>query len=90
MKYFDGIKFYDTQDELQTRYQITDEEQVRLFEEANLRSDEDNIFQRIGFLPDSSGRPIVGIIKRDLEETKSIIRRLRNNRVFPIINRSNL
>ena len=73
-----------------TRYEITEEQQKDLFNELNAHSTEDTLYGEWKIVPDTDGRPIVKYIERDVEELKTILRRLRSNRVFPIINRSNL
>ena len=89
MKYFDGKDFHETQNELNTRYEITDEYQIQIFDELNSRTNEDDIFHYLTFVPDNNGKPIVARIRREHNDILQILRRLRSNKVFPIINRSN-
>ena len=72
-----------------SRYEITNEQQKNMFDEINKHSTEDTLYGEWKIVPDIDGKPIVRYIERDTEELKKILRRLRNNRVFPIINRSN-
>lgn len=89
MLYYDIKGFHSEQDETNSRYEITEETRDSLFEEINNRTHEDNLYQWVGIIPDVDGSPKVSLIPRTVEEQKEIIRRLRANRVFPIINRSN-
>jgi len=72
-----------------TRYEIDNDKRNDLFNELNSHSTEDNLYGEWKIVPDTDGKPIVRYVERDIEELKKILRRLRNNRVFPIINRSN-
>jgi hypothetical protein len=89
MIYYDLNGFHETQDETNSRLPITEEERDKVFRELNSRTNEDDERHFLEIKPDSKGYPCVVKTERSVEETKEIIRRLRTNRVFPIINRSN-
>lgn len=85
--YYDENGFHGEQSEDNTRIESTSEERDKLFEEVNKRTEEDNLYQSVGIVI-KNGKLVVDTIPRTIEEQKNIIRRLRANRVFPIINRS--
>jgi len=87
--YFKNGEFFAEQDEFNSRYETTEDYQFELFKEVNSRSHEDDLKHIVGFKADDNGKPFVDLIPRSTEEQKSILRRLRVNRVFPIVNRSN-
>lgn len=90
MLYYDIDGFHLKQNDTNTRYQISEEDRDILFQELNSRSNEEDIFHHIGIYPDTNGKPIVKKVERSADERDNILRRLRTNRVFPIINRSNM
>ena len=85
--YYDENGFHGEQNEENTRIESSSEERDKLFEEVNSRTEEDNLYQFVGIVI-NKGKLKVDTIQRSTEEQQNIIRRLRANRVFPIINRS--
>lgn len=85
--YYDESGFHDTQNEESNRIESSSEERDELFAEVNSRTEEDNLYQIVGIVI-KEGKLVVDTIPRSIEEQKNILRRLRANRVFPIINRS--
>lgn len=85
--YYDKYGFHGEQNEENNRIESNSEERDKLFREINFRTEEDNLYQTVGIII-KEGKLIVDTIPRSIEEQKNIIRRLRGNRVFPIINRS--
>lgn len=87
--YYGEEGFYAQQNPTNSRYKVTSEYKEQIFNELSSHSSEDNLNGEWKIVPDLDGKPIVKYIERSIEEIKEILRRLRANRVFPIINRSN-
>jgi len=87
--YYDKSGFHDKQNEDNTRIETSSEERDVIFQEINNRTSEENIYQILGIVIEN-GRLKVDVTPRPIDEQKNIIRRLRKNRVFPIINRSQM
>ena len=87
--YYDKSGFHDKQNEDNTRIETSSEERDVIFQEINNRSSEENIYQILGIVI-QDGKLKVDVTPRPIDEQKNIIRRLRKNRVFPIINRSQM
>jgi altronate dehydratase len=85
--YYDKQGFHGEQNEDNTRIESSSEERDKLFAEINARTEEDNLYQIVGIVI-KNGKLVVSNIPRSIDEQKNILRRLRANRVFPIINRS--
>lgn len=87
--YYDKSGFHDNQNEDNTRIETSSEERDVLFHEINKRTSEENIYQTLGIVIEND-KLKVDVTPRPIDEQKNIIRRLRKNRVFPIINRSQM
>lgn len=87
--YYDKQGFHGEQNEDNTRIETSSEERDKLFNEVSSRAEEDNLYQIVGIVI-KNGKLVVDTIPRTIEEQKNIIRRLRMNRVFPVINRSQM
>jgi len=87
--YYDKNGFHGAQDESNSRIETSSEERDNLFNKINERTNEDNLYQTVGIVIKDK-KLQVDIIPRTIDEQKNILRRLRKNRVFPIINRSQI
>lgn len=87
--YYDKSGFYGGQDESNLRIETSSEERDSLFNQINQRTGEDNLYQTVGIVI-KDNKLQVDTISRSIDEQKNILRRLRKNRVFPIINRSQM
>jgi len=87
--YYDKSGFHDKQNEDNTRIETSSEERNVIFQEINNRTSEENIYQILGIVI-QDGKLKVDVTPRPIDEQKNILRRLRKNRVFPIINRSQM
>jgi uncharacterized coiled-coil DUF342 family protein len=87
--YYDKNGFHGEQDESNSRIETNSEERDNLFNKINERTNEDNLYQILGIVI-QDGKLKVDVTPRPIDEQKNILRRLRKNRVFPIINRSQM
>jgi uncharacterized coiled-coil DUF342 family protein len=87
--YYDKNGFHAEQDESNSRIETNSEERDNLFNKINERTNEDNLYQILGIVV-QDGKLKVDVTPRPIDEQKNILRRLRKNRVFPIINRSQM